>query len=94
MGRRLIEFSVGAGVGIAAYTWWRMRRRPTPAAAQLRGARQPGGVERLAAEGVRKGQMLAHFETLDAMASGVEAGKTFTQALDDFNRSNGHVQRT
>ena len=57
------------------------------------GPRQPGGIEVLAAEGVRKGQMLAHLETLDAMASGVEARKTFTQALDDFNRSNGHVQR-
>ena len=44
-------------------------------------------------EGVRKGQQLAHFETLDAMKTGVEQSKTFTEALDDFNRTNGAVQR-
>ena len=27
------------------------------------------------------------------MKSGVEQGKTFTEALDDFNRTNGAVQR-
>ena len=57
------------------------------------GPRQPGGIDALMTEGVRKGQQLAHFETLDAMRSGVEQGKTFTEALDDFNRTNGAVQR-
>jgi hypothetical protein len=57
------------------------------------GQRQPGGIEILMEEGVRKGQQLAHFETADAMKNGLEQGKTFTQTLDEFNRSNGHVQR-
>lgn len=57
------------------------------------GPRQPGGIDALMTEGVRKGQQLAHFETLDAMTAGVEQGKTFTEALDDFNRTNGAVQR-
>ena len=57
------------------------------------GPRQPGGIDALMMDGVRKGQQLAHLETLDAMKTGVEQGKTFTQALDDFNRSNGTAQR-
>ena len=57
------------------------------------GPRQPGGIDALMTEGVRKGQQLAHFETLDAMKTGVEQSKTFTEALDDFNRTNGAVQR-
>jgi hypothetical protein len=57
------------------------------------GARQPGGIETLMNEGVRLGQQLAHLETLDAMKTGHEQGKSFTQALDDFNRSNGAAQR-
>ena len=56
------------------------------------GARQPGGMEVLMRQGIEKGQQLAHLETLDAMATGVEQGKTFTQALDDFNRTQGARQ--
>ena len=50
-------------------------------------------IETLMHEGVQKGNMLAHLETLDAMKTGVEQGKTFTQTVDDFNKSNGAVQR-
>ena len=58
------------------------------------GPRQPGGIESLMVEKVRKGQILAHYETLDAMKSGIEAGKTFTESLDQFNRkSSGAPQR-
>jgi hypothetical protein len=57
------------------------------------GKRQPGGIEQLTTKGVRMGEMLAHFETLDAMATGVEAGKSFTQTLDDFNKNWGARQR-
>ena len=56
------------------------------------GLRQPGTQETMMIESIQKGQQLAHFETLDAMKSGVEQGKTFTQALDDFNRTNGARQ--
>ena len=58
-----------------------------------KGNRQPGAIETLMHEGVQKGNMLAHLETLDAMKSGVEQGKGFTETLDAFNRSNGAVQR-
>lgn len=58
-----------------------------------KGNRQPGAIKTLMHEGVQKGNMLAHLETLDAMKTGVEQGKTFTQTLDDFNKSNSAVQR-
>ncbi len=50
--------------------------------------------EALNRELVRKGQQLSHFKTMDAMRTGVEQGKTFTQTLDEFNISNGAAQRT
>jgi hypothetical protein len=56
------------------------------------GPRQPGGLETLMIQGIDKGQQLAHFETLDVMKSGVEQGKSFTQTIDDFNRTNGARQ--
>ena len=56
------------------------------------GPRQPGGLQRLMVGEIEKGQQLAHLETLDAMKTGVESGKTFTQALDDFNRTDGKRQ--
>ena len=56
------------------------------------GPRQPGGTERLMREGLLKGQQLAHFETVDAMATGVEREQSFTEALDDFNRTQGARQ--
>ena len=57
------------------------------------GPRQPGGIQQLMTEGVLRGQQLGYYETLDAMKTGVEQGKTFTETLDEFNTSNGAVQR-
>ena len=57
------------------------------------GARQPGGIEQLMHEGVRKGQMLSHLETLDHFKTAQEQGLSFTEALDKFNTSNGATQR-
>jgi len=57
------------------------------------GARQPGGIEALTMQGLKQGQELAHFETIDAMRTGVERGKTFTETLDDFNRSSSGARQ-
>ena len=56
------------------------------------GPRQPGGLETLMVQGVDKGQQLAQYETIDEMKTAVEQRKTFTQAVDDFNRTNGARQ--
>jgi hypothetical protein len=52
------------------------------------GPRQPGGIEQLMHEGVRKGQTVSHLKVLDAMKTGVERGMTFTEAVLSFNK--GH----
>ena len=57
------------------------------------GKRQPGGIEQLMHEAVRKGQTLSHFETMDHFATAREQGLSFTEALDSFNTSNGATQR-
>ena len=57
------------------------------------GKRQPGGIEQLMHEAVRKGQTLSHFETMDHFATAREQGLSFTEALDSFNTSNGTTQR-
>jgi hypothetical protein len=57
------------------------------------GNRQPGGMHRLMADVVKKGQQMAHLETFDAMKTGVERGQTFTEALDVFNATAGSLQR-
>ena len=57
------------------------------------GARQPGGLEQLMHDGVRKGQMLSHLETLDHFKTAQEQGLSFTEALDKFNTNNGATQR-
>ena len=53
------------------------------------GARQPGGIDRLSKTVLLKGQELGHLEVLDAMKTGVEQNKTFTESLDDFNAGSG-----
>ena len=58
-----------------------------------RGPNQPNGLEKLSHELIGRGQNLGHVETYDAMRQGVENGQTFTQALDEFNRTQGNVQR-
>ena len=58
-----------------------------------RGNNQPSGLERMSHELIGKGQNLGHVETYDAMRHGVETGKTFTETLDEFNRTNGNAQR-
>ena len=58
-----------------------------------RGPNQPNGLEKLSHELIGKGHNLGHVETYDAMRQGVENGQTFTQALDEFNRTQGNVQR-
>ena len=58
-----------------------------------RGINQPSGLEKLSHELIGKGQNLGHVETYDAMRQGVESGMTFTQALDEFNKTQGNVQR-
>lgn len=59
-----------------------------------RGNNQPSGLEKMSIGLISKGQNLAHIETFDAMRSGVESGKTFTETLDDFNASSdGSRQR-
>ena len=58
-----------------------------------RGPNQPNGLEKLSHELIGRGQNLEHVETYDAMRQGVENGQTFTQALDEFNRTQGNVQR-
>jgi len=57
------------------------------------GPRQPGHLETHLIESVQKGNQLAQLETLDAMRTGVEQGKTFTETLDAFNQTNGTSQR-
>ena len=57
------------------------------------GTRTPGELEVMMRQGLVHGQQLAHLETLDAMANGVELGQTFADALDDFNLSQGARQR-
>ena len=52
------------------------------------GPRQPGGIELLMHDGVRKGQILGHLKVLDAMKTGVERGQSFTEAVLEFNQ--GH----
>ena len=54
-----------------------------------RGPNQPSGLEKMSIDLISKGQNLDHVETYDAMRSGVESGKTFTETLDDFNASIG-----
>jgi len=58
-----------------------------------RGKNQPSGLEKMSIGLISKGQNLAHIETYDAMRSGVESGKSFTESLDDFNTTNGTKQR-
>jgi hypothetical protein len=50
-------------------------------------------LEKMSHELIGKGQNLGHVETYDAMRQGVENGQTFTQALDEFNKTQGNVQR-
>ena len=58
-----------------------------------RGTNQPSGLERMSHELIAIGQNKGHIETYDAMRQGVEQGMTFTEALDEFNRTQGNVQR-
>ena len=51
------------------------------------GKRQPGGIEQLMHEAVRKGQTLSHFETMDHFATAREQGLSFTEALDSFKEA-------
>ena len=57
-----------------------------------RGINQPSGLEKLSHGLIGKGQNLGHIETYDAMRQGVESGMTFTQALDELNKTQGNVQ--
>ena len=58
-----------------------------------RSPNQPSGLEKMTHELIGKGQNKGHIETYDAMRQGVEQGMTFTQALDEFNRTQGNAQR-